>query len=100
MIKDKEGYVLTTADGEATIKRELLDLAGRQVSVWSGEITNRTDFNYPSICVAGMLEGKNSFRVLINDGNYAYFQPADVDTIGVKAGGFKDGSAAVIRLKW
>lgn len=77
-------------------------LVGSIVTVFTGqEIRNTFE---PSISVSGTLEkhpDKDDYRIVITDGNYCYFRPANVVSVTQQEGHtFKDGSCAVLKLKF
>lgn len=82
-------------------KNETLELlTGQVVSVWTGESTDRNDFE-TAICCNGKLEkksGHSDYRVVFNDGCYAYFKPQNVVEIVKHPNQFKDGAVAVIKI--
>ena len=65
-------------------------------------LKSKTDFTrvHNAVRVNGTLEinSSNEFRVLVNDGTYAYFDSSECIQITVHDERFRDGSKAVIRI--
>lgn len=74
----------------------------KQVTVWVGKSV-RNSFD-TQLSIAGTLvqhsQDKDSFRVVVNEGTYVYFNTEDVIEFGAYGDKkFKDGSECVIRLE-
>lgn len=72
-----------------------------KVSVFCGS-NERCSFK-TQLSIQGDLhyaENKKCFRVLISEGTYCYFNLCDIVKVGTKKELFKDGSIAVIEIKF
>ena len=83
------------------VKERLEILVGKNVTVWYG-IGIRNSFE-TQLSINGNLDvhpNKSSYRIYITDGTYCYFTPNEVWSVSEKINSFKDGSVAVIELKF
>ena len=83
------------------MKLEKLEtLVGEKVTIWAGISHDRSEFE-TAISTSGILEkhpAGEMYRIVNDNGNYAYFNPGDICVIAHKTEGFVDGSNTVIKI--
>lgn len=100
-IYQNESQSVVECDLEVTFI-SLYALIKKQVAVYCSVLPQKRDGFHTCICISGELQysrDRDSWRVLVNEGTYSYFQTNDVDYICEHPEKFRDGNKACIGLK-